>query len=90
MLKKFLVSRSEPRKLEDIDTRDLDNFLLQVPKKDGAPRIFCHYINVDEVSRITLKKLLQSAMELLQIATDFLLQSATRSITSCDRCYKAR
>ena len=28
-----------------------------------------HYINVDEVSPITLKKLLQSAMELLQIAT---------------------
>ena len=27
-------------------------------------------INVDEVSWITLKKLLQSAMELLQIATD--------------------
>ena len=34
-----------------------------------VPRIFWHYINVDEVSRITLKKLLQSAMELLQIAT---------------------
>ena len=33
------------------------------------PRIFWHYINVDEVSLITLKKLLQSAMELLQIAT---------------------
>ena len=27
------------------------------------------YINVDEVGLITLKKLLQSAMELLQIAT---------------------
>ena len=34
-----------------------------------VPRIFWYYINVDEVSRITLKKLLQSAMELLQIAT---------------------
>ena len=34
-----------------------------------VPRIFWHYINVDEVSWITLKKLLQSAMELLQIAT---------------------
>ena len=28
-----------------------------------------HIFNVDEVSLITLKKLLQSAMELLQIAT---------------------
>ena len=34
-----------------------------------VPRIFWHYINVDEVSRITLKTLLQRAMELLQIAT---------------------
>ena len=34
-----------------------------------VPHIFWYYINVDEVSRITLKKLLQSAMELLQIAT---------------------
>ena len=34
-----------------------------------VPRIFWHYINVDEVSRITLKKLLQSEMKLLQIAT---------------------
>ena len=34
-----------------------------------APRIFWRYISVDEVSLITLKKLLQSAMELLQIAT---------------------
>ena len=34
-----------------------------------VPCIFWHYINVDEVSWITLKKLLQSAMELLQIAT---------------------
>ena len=33
------------------------------------PCIFWRYINVDEVSLITLKKLLQSAMELLQIAT---------------------
>ena len=33
-----------------------------------VPFIFWHYINVDEVSWITLKKLLQSAMELLQNA----------------------
>ena len=33
------------------------------------PCIFWHYINVNEVSWITLKKVLQSAMELLQIAT---------------------
>ena len=31
--------------------------------------IFWHYINVDEVSLITLKKLLQSAMELIPNAT---------------------
>ena len=34
-----------------------------------VPCIFWRYINVDEVSLITLKTLLQSAMELLQIAT---------------------
>ena len=34
-----------------------------------VPCIFWHYINVDEVSRITLKLLLQSAMELIQFAT---------------------
>ena len=61
---------------------------------------------VDEVSLITLKKVLQSAMELLQIttayfitkcdgqllqiATAFLLQSAMRFITNCDRYYKVR
>ena len=71
-----------------------------------VPCIFWHYINVDEVSWITLKKLLQSAMELLQIATAyfitkcdrlllqiataFLLQSATQFITNCDRYYKVR
>ena len=71
-----------------------------------VPCIFWRYINVDEVSLITLKKLLQSAMELLQIATAsfitkcngqllqiataFLLQSATRFITNCDRYYKVR
>ena len=43
-----------------------------------VPCIFWHYINVDEVSWITLKKLLQSAMEFLQIAT------ASRFITNCD------
>ena len=34
-----------------------------------VPCIFWRYINVDEVSLITLKKLLQSVMELLQIVT---------------------
>ena len=34
-----------------------------------VPCIFWRYINVDEVSLITFKKLLQSAMELLRIAT---------------------
>ena len=42
-----------------------------------VPFIFWHYVNVDEVSRITLKKLLQSAMELMQIAT-------AQFITKCD------
>ena len=71
-----------------------------------VPCIFWHYINVDKVSLITLKKVLQSAMELLQIATAyfitkcdgqlsqiataFLLQSATRYITNCDGYYKVR
>ena len=55
-----------------------------------VPCIFWHYINVDEVSSITLKKLLQSAMELLQIATAFLFQSVTRFITNCDKYYKLR
>ena len=36
----------------------------------GVSFIFWHYINVDEVSWITLKTLLHSAMELLQIAMD--------------------
>ena len=65
-----------------------------------------HIFNVDEVSLITLKKLLQSAMELLQIATAsfitkcdgqlsqiataFLLQGVTRFITNCDRYYKVQ
>ena len=39
LLKKFLVSRNEPRELENIEARDLNvliaNFLLQVRKKDG-------------------------------------------------------
>ena len=34
-----------------------------------VPCIIWRYINIDEVSLITLKKLLQSAMELLQIVT---------------------
>ena len=71
-----------------------------------VPCILWHYINNDEVTLITLKKVLQSAMELLQIATAyfitkrdgqllqiataFLLQSTTRFITNCDRYYKVR
>ena len=71
-----------------------------------VPCVFWHYINTDEVSLITLQKLLQSAMELLQIATAwfitkydgqllqiataFLLQSATRFITNCNRYYEVR
>ena len=72
-----------------------------------VPCIFWHYVSVDEVSLIyTLKKLLQSAVELLQIATAqfitkcdgqllqiataLLLQSATWFITKCDRYYKVR
>ena len=39
LLNKFLVSRNEPRELENIEARDLNvliaNFLLQVWKKDG-------------------------------------------------------
>ena len=39
LLKKFSVSRNEPRELENIEARDLNvliaNFLLQVWKKDG-------------------------------------------------------
>ena len=39
LLKKFLVSRNEPRELENIEARDLNvliaNLLLQVWKKDG-------------------------------------------------------
>ena len=42
-----------------------------------VPFIFWHYVNVDEVSRITLKQLLQSSMELMQIAT-------AQFITKCD------
>ena len=71
-----------------------------------VPCVFWHYLNTDEVSLITLQKLLQSAMELLQIATAwfitkydgqllqiataFLLQSATRFITNCNRYYEVR
>ena len=59
-----------------------------------VPCIFWHYINVDEVSLIACKKLLQSAMKLLQIATGItstmeLLQIAT-GITKCDDHYKFR
>ena len=71
-----------------------------------VPCVFWHYVNTDEVSLITLQKLLQSAMELLQIATAwfitkcdgqllqiataFLLPSATRFITICNRYYEVR
>ena len=62
------------------------------------------YFTVDEVSSITLKKFMTKCDriitncdslvyykvdgQLLQIATAFLLQSATRFITNCDRHYK--
>ena len=61
-----------------------------------VPFIFWHYINVDEVSWITLKKLWKSAMELLQIVTALfitkcdgqLLQIATAFFTTkCDTVY---
>ena len=65
-----------------------------------VPFIFWHYVNVDEVSRITLKKLLQSAMELMQIATtqfitkcDTLKTGITKCdefISNCDGYYKVR
>ena len=32
-----------------------------------VPCIFLHYINIDEVSSITLKNFLQSVIELLQV-----------------------
>ena len=59
--------------------------------------IFWHYIKVDEVSLITLKKLLQSAMDcyykLRQLfyykVRHGLLQIAT-GITKCDDYYKLR
>ena len=44
-----------------------------------VPCIFLHCINVDEVSWITLKNVLQSAMELLQVWQLSLLQSAMDS-----------
>ena len=53
-----------------------------------VPCVFWHYINVDEVIWITLKKLLQSAMELLQIATG--ITKCDGFITNCDRYYKVR
>ena len=59
--------------------------------------IFWHYIKVDEVSLITLKKFITKCDGLLlQIATAFLLQIATGItkcdgfITNCDRYYKVR
>ena len=53
-----------------------------------VPCVFWHYINTDEVSLITLQKLLQSAMELLQIVTG--ITKCDRFITNCDRYYKVR
>ena len=53
-----------------------------------VPCIFWHYTNVDEVSLITLKKVLQSAMDLLQIATG--ITKCDGFITNCDRYYKMR
>ena len=44
--------------------RDVIIFVYEVPFI-----LFWHYINVDQVSWITPKTLLQSAMELVQIAT---------------------
>ena len=44
-----------------------------------VPCIYLHYINVDEVSWITLKNFLQSAIELLQVWQLSLLQSAMDS-----------
>ena len=49
-----------------------------------VPCIFWHYINVDEVSPITLKKLLQSAMELLQIDSLVYYKVRWTVITNCD------
>ena len=52
-----------------------------------VPCVFWHYVNTDEVSLITLQKLLQSAMELLQIATAwFITHGKVRwtVITNCD------
>ena len=69
-----------------------------------VPCVFWHYINVEEVSWITLKKLLQSAMDcyyklrhlfyykvrhgLLQIATG--ITKCDGFITNCDRYYKVQ
>ena len=69
-----------------------------------VPCVFWHYVNTDEVSLITLQKLLQSAMDsyyklrqlfyykvrhgLLQIATG--ITKCDRFITNCDRYYKVR
>ena len=61
---------------------DIITFVYEVPF------IFLHYINVDGVSWITLKKILQSAMELLQIATG--ITKCDGFITNCDRYYKVR
>ena len=53
-----------------------------------VPCVFWHYIDVEKVSLIILKKLLQSAMELLQIATG--ITKCDGFITKCDSQYKVR
>ena len=59
--------------------RDVIIFVYEVPF------IFWHYINVGEVSWITLKTLLQSAMELLQNCNSFVYFKVRWTvITNCD------
>ena len=59
LLKKYLVSRSEPRELENIDTRDLDvliaNFLLQ-SKERRRTIIRAHIAEVCDVLRLNFCK----------------------------------
>ena len=63
-----------------------------------VPFIFWHYINVDESKLNHSQKIFTQCDgiitncdgRLLQIATAFLVQSATRFITNCDRYYEVR
>ena len=58
---------------------DISIFVYEVPC------IFWRYINVDEVSLITLKKLLQSAMELLQNCDSLVYYKVRLTVvTNCD------